>query len=327
MTIPYPIDPSLPSNPSPLFSDSEAVRGDHLRANNAEIWANFTEIVESILGNASLSTDGTFAALSDLLFPSQKAVYTYINSLLPVGSSIDYSGTNIPTGWMREDGSSLLRSLYPALFSALTNGPIPVAFGTDGSLFCSLTGHGLNTGDCISFTTTGTLPGGLSPSINFYVIFATANTFYIATTYANAIAGTKISYSSIGSGSHYLTWNPWGIADATHFYLPDTQGITTEGSGQLTTNGATWGGSNYKGGLGHYKQDTSQGHRHAPLAGTGIYTQVSSGGSNTGPGAGGILYFPASTGDPVTDTVNGTPRFSSITSGPRVGKYKIIKVI
>lgn len=34
-------DPSLPSNPAPLFSDTDAVRGDHQRANNQYIWENF----------------------------------------------------------------------------------------------------------------------------------------------------------------------------------------------------------------------------------------------------------------------------------------------
>lgn len=33
-------DPSLPSNPAPLFSDTDAVRGDHQRANNQYIWEN-----------------------------------------------------------------------------------------------------------------------------------------------------------------------------------------------------------------------------------------------------------------------------------------------
>jgi len=33
-------DPSLPSNPSPIFSDTDAVRGDHQRANNQYIWEN-----------------------------------------------------------------------------------------------------------------------------------------------------------------------------------------------------------------------------------------------------------------------------------------------
>lgn len=39
MTLPY-SDPSNPALPSPLFSDLTAVRGDHLRANNAAIFAD-----------------------------------------------------------------------------------------------------------------------------------------------------------------------------------------------------------------------------------------------------------------------------------------------
>lgn len=80
MAIPYPTDPSLPANPSPLFSDSEAARGDHLRGNNAQIWANLTYIVETILANAVLSTDGTFTANSDLKLPTEKASKTYISN-------------------------------------------------------------------------------------------------------------------------------------------------------------------------------------------------------------------------------------------------------
>jgi hypothetical protein len=37
--LPY-SDPSNPALPSPLFSDITAVRGDHLRANNAAIFAD-----------------------------------------------------------------------------------------------------------------------------------------------------------------------------------------------------------------------------------------------------------------------------------------------
>ena len=123
MTIPYPVDPSLPSNPSPLFSDSEAVRGDHLRANNGQIWANFDDIVSTILGGASLSIDGTMAANSDLLFASQKALVTYINArldaLVPIGTSFEYSGmqANILASFMIESGANLLRADYATCFS------------------------------------------------------------------------------------------------------------------------------------------------------------------------------------------------------------------
>lgn len=65
MSLPYPIDPSLPSNPSPLFSDTTAVRGDQLRANNAEIWSNFSYIVSTILANAVVGNSSGNIPLSN----------------------------------------------------------------------------------------------------------------------------------------------------------------------------------------------------------------------------------------------------------------------
>lgn len=45
-------DPSLPSQPSPVFSDTTAARGDHLRVNNSYIWQNLTALA------ALFSTEG-----------------------------------------------------------------------------------------------------------------------------------------------------------------------------------------------------------------------------------------------------------------------------
>jgi hypothetical protein len=45
MNLPY-SDPSNPALPSPLFSDVTAVRGDHMRANNAAIFANFDFLID-----------------------------------------------------------------------------------------------------------------------------------------------------------------------------------------------------------------------------------------------------------------------------------------
>ena len=49
LALPYPIDPSLPSNPSPVFGDITAARGDHLRANNAEIWSNLNYLLNNLV--------------------------------------------------------------------------------------------------------------------------------------------------------------------------------------------------------------------------------------------------------------------------------------
>ena len=151
---------------------------------------------------------------------------------------------------------------YTSCFSALSAviGTVTISIASPGVITSN--SHPFQTGDCVHLTTTGALPTGLSANTNYYVIVNNENTFWLATTYANAVAGTKINTSGTQSGVHTLTWIPWGAADGIHFYLPDTQGLSTEGSGQLTTNGAAWGGANYKGRLGQYKQDRGQGHKH-----------------------------------------------------------------
>lgn len=54
----------------------------------------------------------------------------------------------------------------------------------------------------VTLTTTGTLPAGLNTSTTYYVFASTATTFKLASTLANAIAGTAIDITSTGSGTH-----------------------------------------------------------------------------------------------------------------------------
>lgn len=63
-------------------------------------------------------------------------------------------------------------------------------------------GHGLTTGQLVSFlVVSGGLPSGLTAATNYYVIVLTANTFQLATSYANAVyAGTAIDLTTTGSG-------------------------------------------------------------------------------------------------------------------------------
>lgn len=63
-------------------------------------------------------------------------------------------------------------------------------------------GHGLKTGQQVQLTTTGTLPTGLSPSTTYFVIGVDANSFQLATSLANAAAGTAINTSVSQSGNH-----------------------------------------------------------------------------------------------------------------------------
>ncbi len=68
------------------------------------------------------------------------------------------------------------------------------------------TAHGLETGDRVFLTTTGTLPTGLSASTEYFVIKVDADTLELATTLANAIDGTQIDITAAsGGGTHTIT--------------------------------------------------------------------------------------------------------------------------
>jgi len=57
----------------------------------------------------------------------------------------------------------------------------------------------------VQFTTTGTLPTGLSLATDYWLVRVSATTANVATSLANAIAGTVISFTDAGTGTHTLT--------------------------------------------------------------------------------------------------------------------------
>ena len=70
---------------------------------------------------------------------------------------------------------------------------------TGGDLEIRSTGHGLDVGDVIRFTTTGTLPTGLALSTDYYVVAVPINnSFYVSATES----GTPIVYTDEGTGKH-----------------------------------------------------------------------------------------------------------------------------
>lgn len=62
-------------------------------------------------------------------------------------------------------------------------------------------------GMAITLSTTGSLPTGLTSGTVYYVGGVSSTTFKLATTYANAIAGTYITTSGTQSGTHYVISN------------------------------------------------------------------------------------------------------------------------
>ena len=61
-------------------------------------------------------------------------------------------------------------------------------------------------GTRVRLTTTTTLPAGLATATDYYVIRVSDTTFKLATSYANAVAGTAINITDAGTGTHTVTW-------------------------------------------------------------------------------------------------------------------------
>jgi hypothetical protein len=60
------------------------------------------------------------------------------------------------------------------------------------------------TGEKVQLTTTTTLPAGLSLNTDYYIIYASATTIYLATTAARAAAGLYIDITDAGTGVHTI---------------------------------------------------------------------------------------------------------------------------
>lgn len=69
---------------------------------------------------------------------------------------------------------------------------------------CTAAAHGFKTGDKVRVSSATTLPAGLSAATTYFVIYLTADTFSLATTDANAQAGTAINISDTGTGAHSI---------------------------------------------------------------------------------------------------------------------------
>ena len=72
--------------------------------------------------------------------------------------------------------------------------------------------HKFQVGDAVQVTTTGTLPTGVTTATTYYIIDLSISSVQLATTYANALAGTQINITTAGSGTHTVQ----SIVDSSH---------------------------------------------------------------------------------------------------------------
>lgn len=157
----------------------------------------------------------------------------------PIGTVIESAAISAPSGYLVCDGSAVSRSTYASLYNAMTvsKGTCTISIASPGVV--TLNTHGLSTGHNIELTTTGALPTGLAINTNYFVIYNDANSFWLAASLANALAGTKINTSGTQSGTHTLRFTPYGIDTSANFKVPDRRAVVGKGVGSQTINTRT----------------------------------------------------------------------------------------
>lgn len=90
---------------------------------------------------------------------------------------------------------------------------------------CTTAAHDFTTGLKVQLTTSNILPAGLALATDYFVIVIDSSTYKLASSYANAIAGTNIDITSTGTGTHTIT--PVAIAGASY-------------KTQVSTNSVNW---------------------------------------------------------------------------------------
>ena len=86
---------------------------------------------------------------------------------------------------------------------------------TLASSIITLNDHGFLTGHKMTFTSTGTLPSGLSLNVVYYAVVLTSDTFMVATSYTNAIFVPAVTLTlTPGSGTLSIIVDPSPVRDA-----------------------------------------------------------------------------------------------------------------
>jgi len=141
----------------------------------------------------------------------QSTYYKYLLS----GSAVTAAATTVPGTLALVDvvGFYRVTSVTTTTAQATTNtlgqsDTFTADAGTDTCTYTSTANIPSNilTGTRVRLTTTTTLPAPLATATDYYVIKASDTTFKLATSYANAIAGTQINITDAGTGTHTITW-------------------------------------------------------------------------------------------------------------------------
>lgn len=153
-------------------------------------WKNFTMQGPANSSGSTSVTNITSSATSDVL--NEGVTGGGMNSFVWTGT-VD---VNTPQAAVSASGSQVTNS----------GGDI---------LFTNSTQNNFALGLAVQFTTETTLPSGITAATSYYVIPVTSSTYKVATTLANALAGTAVDYTNTGTGNQTAT----PVAISGSFYL------------------------------------------------------------------------------------------------------------
>lgn len=112
---------------------------------------------------------------------------------------------------------------------AVVESPTNKTFGPSdvSSFIFTIANHGYAYGLKIRFTTSGTLPAGISAGVDYYLLNVTTDDFVIATSMANLADGIFVNTTDGGSGTHTVNVQaavgPWielyGTIDDENYFL------------------------------------------------------------------------------------------------------------
>lgn len=146
---------------------------------------------------------------------------------VPAGAIQMFAQSSPPVGWLRADGSLLLRATYPLLSAALIKSSA-VTMTLAAPAVITWNAHPLQVNDPVKLSTTGALPTGFVAGTTYYVVAgaSTANTFQLSAT----PGGVAVNTSGAQSGVHTAVNTPFGDGDgSTNFTLPDLRGEFVRG--------------------------------------------------------------------------------------------------
>lgn len=178
------------------------------------------EVVLTLTGDGALPTGGEFTASISLAYPVSRLnvtpyfvikltddtfqlASTHYNAM--AGTEItfasDISGTSVQitalgggANWYLHDDFSRMAAVDFATTDVDTTAET-----------ITVTAHGFSNTHKVTFSSTNTVPGGLTAGTSYWVIRVDANTIKVASSEANAWAGTAINLTSQGVGTHTVT--------------------------------------------------------------------------------------------------------------------------